>query len=231
MSLKQSHKPDGYKELLIYQKADTLLSETTAMTGLFPKSKTMSELADQMNRSARSVKQNIAEGWTRNKTRDYNEFLGYSIASCYELKEDAEDIWVGKYKEPQSVKGIVGDKRVEGVKKGIKGDPSQRRQWLQSLKFYPLDGTLPPVIQLYLRAAELCYLIDKTQRSLQGKMKGEYGHLTKAEHLRQQEIERGREKNDFKRWLDENGKVFTARGVKDKAEAQRLGLEEIDPPG
>ncbi len=78
--LKQSKSPDGYRHLLVYKKANELLSETLNFTATFPREKTINDLEDQMNpvrsregsqrasasngvnRSARSVKANIVEG-------------------------------------------------------------------------------------------------------------------------------------------------------------------------
>ncbi len=44
-----------------------------------------------MRDSARSVKQNIVEGWKRETTQQYIDFLSYSFGSLGELKEDGED--------------------------------------------------------------------------------------------------------------------------------------------
>lgn len=48
--------------------------------------------ADHMVRSARSMKQNIAEGAARNSIQDNIQFIGYSRASGEELLEDFKDI-------------------------------------------------------------------------------------------------------------------------------------------
>ena len=108
--LKQSKSPDGYKYLLVYKKAEELVAETLSYTATFPKDKTGIGLADQMDRSARSVKANIVEGWKRNATHEYYTFLGYSIASNAELLEDYLDICLGRYEE----KGIKGEKGRKG---------------------------------------------------------------------------------------------------------------------
>ena len=59
--LKPHRKPYGYKDLLVYKKAEALQKETEVLTRKFPKTKTLIDLADQMVRSARSGKQNIVE--------------------------------------------------------------------------------------------------------------------------------------------------------------------------
>ena len=80
----------------------------TGLTSVFPKTKTLIALADQMNRSARSVKQNIVEGWKRNSTKEYYEFLGFSIGANAELEEDCMDVWKGVYPELKGIKGVMG---------------------------------------------------------------------------------------------------------------------------
>jgi len=108
--IKQSLDSYGYKKLLVYRKADELQSETSRLTALYPHSKTLLSLSDQMVRSARSTKQNIVEGWKRNSTSEYYTFLGYSIASNAELEEDCSDIIVGKYPELIDRRRVMGKK-------------------------------------------------------------------------------------------------------------------------
>ena len=111
MSIKPSRNPYGYRNLLVYKKADELQSLCAQATTLFPNSKTNIALADQMNRSARSTKQNITEGWKRNSTKEYYEFLGYALASNAELEEDFTDICKGHYPELMGIKGLMGEMR------------------------------------------------------------------------------------------------------------------------
>ena len=107
--LKQSNSLDGYKHLLVYKKAEELLGETTKFTSGFPR--IISRLIEQMDSSARSTKANIVEGWKRNATYEYYQFLGYSVASNEELMEDYLDICLGRYEE----KGIQGVKGRNGI--------------------------------------------------------------------------------------------------------------------
>jgi len=121
--IKQSQSPYGYKNLLVYQKAEELQLSCSALTHSFPKHKTLSALADQMDRSARSVKQNIVEGWKRNSTKEYYEFLGFSIGANAELEEDCMDVWKGVYPELKGIKGVIGAVSEKGVM-GERGTPS-----------------------------------------------------------------------------------------------------------
>lgn len=156
MSLKQSNSPYGYKDLLVYKKAEELQTLCSAVTAHFPHSKTLYSLSDQMDRSARSVKQNIVEGWKRNSTKEYYEFLGFSLGANAELEEDCNDIIKGVYKGIEREKGDWDLERVE------------------KLPFYPLDSHLLPLIQLKLRCKELNFLLQKLQGSLEDKMSGEH---------------------------------------------------------
>ena len=116
--LKPSRQPYGFRNLLAYKKAEELQLECSRITAQFPKYKTLIALADQMNRSVRSAKQNIVEGWKRNSTKEYYDFLGFSIGANTELEEDCNDIWKGIYRDLMGVTGIMSEK---GNEKGITG--------------------------------------------------------------------------------------------------------------
>ena len=155
MSLRQSSNPYGYRDLLVYKKAEELQRACAEFTARFshPSHFTLSSLADQMDRSARSVKQNIVEGWKRNSTKEYYDFLGFSIGANAELEEDCNDIIKGIYK--MGGRGIKGEMGIEEV---------------ESLRFHPLDPNLPPLVQLKLRCKEMNFLFAKLQSSLAEKM-------------------------------------------------------------
>ncbi len=107
--------PYGFQKLLAFQKAEQVQICCGQVTRLFPKTKTLLSLADQMDRSARSGKQNIVEGWKRNTTKEYYDFLGFSIGAIAELEEDCNDVWKGFYADLMGIKGIMGER---GMKKG-----------------------------------------------------------------------------------------------------------------
>ena len=124
MTMKQANSPYGYKKLLVYKKAEELQHACAELTSHFPRSpryKTLLALADQMDRSARSVKQNIVEGWKRNSTKEYYDFLGFSIGANAELEEDCDDIIKGIYRELKGITGITGEK-------GEKGKEGEKRE-------------------------------------------------------------------------------------------------------
>ncbi len=179
--IKPERKPYGYRELLAYKKAEALQLACAELTHWFPRMKTLIALADQMDRSARSVKQNIVEGWKRNSTGEYYDFLGFSMGANTELEEDCDDIWKGMYPELLSQKGVMGEKGERGYEggkmrergiperggngteengergaeetgeKGLRGEKGMmnvRGIDIEALRFYPLDPTLPPVVQL-----------------------------------------------------------------------------------
>lgn len=170
--------PEGYRKLLAYQKACELQVFTNDFVTHLPKTKTFFDLADQMARSGRSGSKNIVEGWKRNTTKEYFDFLGFSIGAVEELKDDAADIATGVY--PGLFKEIMGEK--EG--RGEMGNPLHplaplfplpiTRAELDKIKFYPLNQTFPPVVQLFLRAKEVNFLLYKLQQSLDVKMDKEH---------------------------------------------------------
>lgn len=199
MTIKPMRNSYGYRNLLVYTKADELQSLCSRLTSHFSHSKTLVALADQMNRSARSTKQNITEGWKRNSTKEYYEFLGYSLASNAELEEDFTDIWKGHYPELMGIKGVMGEKG-----QGRERDAGERREKLppiETIPFYPLDPLLPPVVQLKLRSKELNFLIEKLQKSLVEKM-GAENTLPTVERIRI----RDQQEKDGDHWLAEQRK-------------------------
>lgn len=200
-------KPEGYKDLLAYQKAAQVQELTLHLTNLFPKS--FAWLKEQMDKSGRSGTKNIIEGWKRNETREYFTFLGFAIAALEELKDDCADIAKGLYQGLMTIRGLweargltgerggrgngTGERGEMGGKGGMgAGNPLTHLQpvtpfqpfppiELEKLRFYPLDPSLPPIVQLYLKCKEVLMLLHKLQQSLDVKMDRE---LTKSPNER-----------------------------------------------
>jgi len=80
--------PLGYKVLRTYQQGEEIYGLVRHFTAEFLHPIRDSRLVGHMNDSARSVPRNIAEGYGRNNTKQYYEFLGFSFGSLLELLED-----------------------------------------------------------------------------------------------------------------------------------------------
>ncbi len=63
-----------YKDLIAWQKAIKLVNAIYAVTKTFPSDEKFG-LTSQLNRAAVSVPSNIAEGWGRETTGNYLQFL------------------------------------------------------------------------------------------------------------------------------------------------------------
>ncbi len=74
-----------YKELKLWEKAITLVTEVYVVTNSFP-DKERFNLISQINRSAVSIPSNIAEGAGRNSDLDFIRFLSIAHGSSYELE-------------------------------------------------------------------------------------------------------------------------------------------------
>jgi len=84
--------PLGYKILRTYQQGEEIYTLTKKFTANFLHPISDSRLIGHMNDSARSVPRNISEGYGRNNTKQYYEFLGFSFGSLLELLEDSLEL-------------------------------------------------------------------------------------------------------------------------------------------
>ena len=81
----ENKKIESYKDLIVWQKGIELVNEIYVLTKRFPKEE-MFGLTNQMRRAAVSIPANIAEGWGRNSTKSYIQFVRISRGSLYELE-------------------------------------------------------------------------------------------------------------------------------------------------
>jgi len=75
----------GYKDLIVYQKAYKLSLLIYQETKNFPKEEIYG-LTSQMRRSSVSIPCNIAEGYRRGHRKEYIQFLHMAHGSCGELE-------------------------------------------------------------------------------------------------------------------------------------------------
>lgn len=73
-----------YKDLQVWQKGIEVVKEIYTITTQFPKNELFG-LISQMRRSAVSIPSNIAEGWMRQHTNEYIQFIYHALGSCGEL--------------------------------------------------------------------------------------------------------------------------------------------------
>jgi four helix bundle protein len=74
-----------YTDLQVWQKARILVKDIYELTKLFPRYEQFG-LADQMRRAAISIPSNIAEGFGRNSSKEFRQFLNIARGSCAELQ-------------------------------------------------------------------------------------------------------------------------------------------------
>jgi len=75
----------SYKDLLIWQKGIEITEKVYLITNNFPQNELFS-LTNQIRRASVSISSNIAEGFGRNSTKSYLNFLKISRGSLYELE-------------------------------------------------------------------------------------------------------------------------------------------------
>jgi len=104
--------PLGYKVLKTYQQGEEIYGLVKEFTTKYLHPIIDSRLIGHMDDSGRSIPRNIAEGYGRDNTKQYYEFLGFSFGSLLELLEDCleleKDIKEGRRKTRDD-KGALRD--------------------------------------------------------------------------------------------------------------------------
>jgi four helix bundle protein len=75
----------SYKELIVWQKAYELTLLVYKETDKFPKSEIFG-LSSQLRRASVSIASNIAEGYQRQHSGEYIQFLSIAFGSCAEVE-------------------------------------------------------------------------------------------------------------------------------------------------
>lgn len=78
-------KIESYSDLLVWQQAMELVTETYALTKIWPKEELFG-LTSQVRRAAVSIPANIAEGYGRESRASYSNFLRIAQGSLKELE-------------------------------------------------------------------------------------------------------------------------------------------------
>jgi len=74
----------SFKDLAIWQRSIKLVEDIYKVTKAFPR-EDLYGLTNQLRRAAVSIPSNTAEGFARNHSKEYKQFLFVSLGSCAEL--------------------------------------------------------------------------------------------------------------------------------------------------
>jgi four helix bundle protein len=96
LEIKKKLKMSTFRDLLIWQKSMTLVTEIYLLTNFFPKEEIYG-LTSQIRRSAISIPSNISEGYGREGNKDYLKFLNIAISSLFEMQTQLEIAYNLKY--------------------------------------------------------------------------------------------------------------------------------------
>ena len=77
-------KVKDYRDLKVWQTGIEIVDKVYLVTSNFPKGE-LYAMTSQMRRAAISIPSNIAEGFARRHTKEYKQFLYFSLGSCAEL--------------------------------------------------------------------------------------------------------------------------------------------------
>lgn len=99
-----------FRDLQIWQKAMTLVTNCYSVTSNFPKEEQFG-LTSQIRRSAISIPSNIAEGFGRDTNKDYLRFLTIALGSLFEFQTQIEIAFNLKYINEEIFNKIYEDSR------------------------------------------------------------------------------------------------------------------------
>jgi four helix bundle protein len=75
----------GYRELIVWQKADEMAYQVYMATKTFPKEE-LYTMTSQLRRAALSVPTNIVEGYARQSKKEFRHFANIALGSLAEAK-------------------------------------------------------------------------------------------------------------------------------------------------
>lgn len=119
--------PVGYRSLLTWKQAGEIDWRAKDFTRLHLDRYSDMRLIGHINDSARSVQRNIEEGYKRRTTKEYAQFLGFSLGSLEELKGDFEELkreWGEGIRWAE--KGVIRERVEKGVAGGGIGKVAMR---------------------------------------------------------------------------------------------------------
>ena len=80
-----NNKTSTYKDLIVWQKSIALVTDIYSLTKTFPSDEKFG-IVSQLNRAVISIPSNIAEGWGRESSKNYLQFLRTSRGSLMEVE-------------------------------------------------------------------------------------------------------------------------------------------------
>lgn len=100
----------NFRDLLIWQKAMSLVTKIYKSTQAFPKEEVFG-LTSQIRRCSVSIPSNIAEGYGRNSNTEFLRFLNISLGSLFELQTQLEIARNIEYLDEETFNTIYNDTR------------------------------------------------------------------------------------------------------------------------
>jgi four helix bundle protein len=99
-----------FRDLLIWQKAMTLVTNCYTVSSHFPKEEQFG-LTSQIRRCCISIPSNISEGYGRGTNKDYHRFLTISLGSLFEFQTQIEIAYNLKYINEEKFNALYEDSR------------------------------------------------------------------------------------------------------------------------
>lgn len=99
-----------FRDLLIWQKAMTMVTNCYAISSTFPKEEQFG-LTSQIRRCSISIPCNISEGYGRGTNKDYHRFLTIPLGSLFEFQTQIEIAYNLKYISEEKFSELYEDSR------------------------------------------------------------------------------------------------------------------------
>ena len=142
MEAEQAKGGQGYRDLIVWQKAMDLVTAVYEATAGWPREEQFGGLTSQVRRAAVSVPSNIAEGHGRTGPREFAHHVSIAFGSLCELETQLLIAERLDYLDAEASKPLMA--AIADIRRPLRGLLRSLRERISSSPSHPLSAATPP---------------------------------------------------------------------------------------